>query len=138
MLTRVSDDRTTVRQTQVIVWAVIVGAVGLFVWALPAAVRFLPTAPSAFWAMALAALVVDIPLFGVVGRQDLRIRSTLSVCFIFAIFVLWGAGVAIVVQAVAAAVSAIGQRYPPQSAFFFVARLIIAVPRLSSCTRIGF
>lgn len=127
MLTRVSDDRTTVRQTQVIVWAVIVGAVGLFVWALPAAVRFLPTAPSAFWAMALAALVVDIPLFGVVGRQDLRIRSTLSVCFIFAIFVLWGAGVAIVVQAVAAAVSAIGQRYPPQSAFFFVARLIIAV-----------
>src|SRR5690606_14429451 len=84
-------------------------------------------APAAFWSMALGALLVDIPLFGLSRREDLRIRSTLSVCFVLAIFVHWGAGPAIVVQAVAALISASGQRYLPRAALYLGARLVCAV-----------
>jgi predicted signal transduction protein with EAL and GGDEF domain len=123
----VSDGRSKVRLTQLIVWAVVAAAAGVLVWALPTAIRFLSEAPSGFWSMALAALVVDVPLFGVAGRQDLRVRSTLSVCFVFAIFVLWGVAPAIVVQAVAGAVSVTGQRYELRSGLFFTSRLVLAV-----------
>ncbi|MEV0272389.1 GGDEF domain-containing phosphodiesterase [Hamadaea sp. NPDC050747] len=101
-------------------------AVGVLVAALPSAIRSLPGAPAGFWAMALAAMIVDIPLFGVTGKQDLRVRSTLSVCFTFAILVLYGAGPAIAVQAIAAVVTVIGQRYSARFSMLFVSRLILA------------
>jgi diguanylate cyclase (GGDEF)-like protein len=113
------------RRTRLAFSAVVAAAAGVFVWAMPGAVRFMAHAPGGFWAMALAALVVDIPLFGMAGREDFRIRSTLSVCFTFAIFVLWGAATAIVVQAVAGAVSVAGQRYQPSAGLFFVSRLVL-------------
>ena len=91
-------------------------------WALPQAVRFAHHAPKGFWAMTIAAVIVDIPLFGAGRRDDLRVRSTLSVCFTFAIFVLWGAPPAIVVQALAGTVTVIGQRYRPRAGLYLVSR----------------
>jgi EAL domain-containing protein (putative c-di-GMP-specific phosphodiesterase class I)/GGDEF domain-containing protein len=115
------------RLTQVVVWTVVTAAAGVLVVAVPETIRFLDEAPGGFWAMALAALLVDVPLFGATSREDLRVRSTLSVCFTFAIFVLWGAAPAVVVQALAGAVTVVGQRYDPASGVFLVARLILAV-----------
>jgi predicted signal transduction protein with EAL and GGDEF domain len=121
------EDQEGLRLTRFAVGAVVVIGAGVLVWELPGAVRFLDHAPGGFWAMALAALLVDVPLFGATDRPDLRIRSTLSVCFTFAIFVLWGAGPAILVQAIAAAVSVVGQRYYPLAGIYLVARLICAI-----------
>jgi predicted signal transduction protein with EAL and GGDEF domain len=121
-----SEGRDWPRLTRLILWSVATIAAGVLVWALPGAIRFLPDAPGGFWAMALAALVVDVPLFGLAGRENLSVRSTLSVCFTFAIFVLFGAGPAVVVQAVAGTVSVIGQRYNARFGLYFVSRLVLA------------
>jgi predicted signal transduction protein with EAL and GGDEF domain len=112
--------------TRVVVWPVAVLAAGTLVWAIPNAIHFAAHAPNTFWAMAIAALLVDLPLFGALPHDDLRVRSTLSVCFTFAIFVLWGAEPAIIVQAVAGAVTVVGQRYPYRSAVFLVSRWVLA------------
>lgn len=93
-------------------WAVLAVAVPIVAWAVPGALRFIPNAPAEFWAMTLLALLVDAQLFNVARREGLRVRSTLSVCFTFAIFALWGLAPAIIVQAVAAVVVAVGQRRP--------------------------
>ncbi|HEY7224762.1 MAG TPA: GGDEF domain-containing phosphodiesterase [Micromonosporaceae bacterium] len=120
------DGRRRRHVSRTVVYSVATVAAVVLVWAIPGFVRFAPEAPSAFWAMSLAALIVDIPLFGLSGPEDLRIRSTLSVCFAFAIFVLYGAAPAIVVQAVAASVSMVGQRYRPRAGIHLIARLILA------------
>jgi predicted signal transduction protein with EAL and GGDEF domain len=109
----------------VLVTVIVLGAATL-ASVVPGAVGFLADAPAGFWAMALAALVVDIPLFGAFSRENRRIRSTLSVCYTFAIFVLYGAAPAILVQALAGAVSVVGQRYNPRGAVYFTARLVLA------------
>jgi EAL domain-containing protein (putative c-di-GMP-specific phosphodiesterase class I)/GGDEF domain-containing protein len=101
-------------------------AAAVLVLALPGAIRFAADAPAEFWAMALGALLVDIPLFGITRREDLRLRSTLSVCYTFAIFVVFGAAPAVVVQAVAGTVTVVGQRYAPGVGYYFVARLVLA------------
>ena len=126
------EGRGRLRITRALVLTVDVLAAGVLVLALPEAIRFLDHAPDAFWAMALGALLVDVPLFGFAGRgdlriRDLRIRSTLSVCFTFAIFVLFGAGPAIVVQTLAGAVTIVGQRYAPAAGLYLIARLILAI-----------
>ncbi|HEX5997408.1 MAG TPA: GGDEF domain-containing phosphodiesterase [Jiangellales bacterium] len=120
------DGQDWLRLRRWVLWSVATMAAAVLVWALPGVVRFLPEAPAGFWAMALAALIVDVPLFGVTGQEDVRVRSTLSVCFTFAIFVLFGAGPAIAVQAIAGAVNAIGQRYHSRFGIYFVSRLILA------------
>lgn len=107
-------------------WAVVVVAAGVLVWALPGASRFLATAPSEYWPMALAALIVDIPLYRMTFPGDLRMRTTLSVCFTLAIFVLWGAPIAILTQTISGTATAIGQRYHPRLAGYMVSRLILA------------
>ena len=113
-------------------------AAGVLVWALPEAVVFARhEAPSGFWGMAIAALLVDGPLFGVAGRESLRIRSTLSVCFTVAIFVVWGAAPAIVAQAVTGAVSVIGQRYRPGAGLFLVSRLVCALAAAALVVNLG-
>jgi diguanylate cyclase (GGDEF)-like protein len=106
--------------------AVTVTAAVTLALAAPDAVRFFDDAPAGFWAMALAALVVDIPLFGAFSREDPRVRSTLSICYTFAIFVLYGAAPAIVVQAIAGVVSVVGQRYNLRGVVFIPARLVLA------------
>ncbi len=114
------------RGTRLVLWSVVITAAVAFVWALPAALRFVPSAPSAFWAMTLSALIVDVPLFGLLRRDDPRTRPTFSVVFAFTIFAIWGAAPAIVVQAVAAATSAAGQRSRLGNGVYSVARLVLA------------
>src|SRR5262245_39927622 len=79
-----------------------------------------------FWALTVAALVVDVPLFGLSRTDDPRPRSTLSVCFTFAIFVLWDVAPAVVVQAAAGAVTMIGQHYRRTAGLYMIARLVCA------------
>jgi diguanylate cyclase (GGDEF)-like protein len=111
----------------VVAWLVIAGGAAVLVSDLPAAESFATTrAGSGFWGLTLAALVVDVPLFGVSRREDIRPRSTMSVCFTFAIFVLYGAAPAVVVQAAAGAVTVIGQRYRPNAGLYLIARLVVA------------
>src|SRR5262252_2552345 len=98
--------RRGLRVGTVLVWLVVAIGAAIVAIDLPAAVGFAATkAPAGFWALALAALVVDVPLFGLSGLGDVRPRSTLSICFTFAIFVLWGAAPAILVQAAAGIVT---------------------------------
>jgi diguanylate cyclase (GGDEF)-like protein len=120
------EDRSRLPPTRIVVATI--GAVAAVVlgWAVAGSVPFLPNAPAGFWAMGLGALIVDIPLFALVRREEFQVRSTLSVCYTFAIFTLWGAAPAILVQAVASGVSAAGQRYQRATGLHMVARLICA------------
>ncbi|HEY7222876.1 MAG TPA: bifunctional diguanylate cyclase/phosphodiesterase [Micromonosporaceae bacterium] len=102
-------------------------SVGLVVWAVPHAIAFAKHAPSEFWAMTGLALVVDVPLFAVRGHDEVRVRTTLSACFTVAIFLLWGAAPAIAVQAAAAIVTAVGQRYGLIGGLFLTTRLVCAL-----------
>jgi predicted signal transduction protein with EAL and GGDEF domain len=123
----VSDEREPLQLRSAVVWAVIVAGAAIVVWELPEAVRFASQhARAGFWSLVVGALVVDLPLFGLFSRQDTRPRATLSVCFTFAIFVLWGAAPAVVVQAAAGAVTVIGQRYRSPAGLFLIARLVCA------------
>jgi diguanylate cyclase (GGDEF)-like protein len=99
----------------------------LVVWALPATVRFLPDAPSGFWAMVLLGTLVDIPIYALAVRAGQPTRTTLSACFTFAIFLLYGAEPAIVVQALAGTVAAVTQRYSLRGGAFLTARLVCAL-----------
>ncbi len=101
-------------------------AAALVAWALPSSVAFFARAPVEFWAIASLALGIDLPLSAASRRIGVP-RTTLSVCFTFAIFLLWGAAPAIVVQALAAAVAAVGQRHNPARAIFLVGRLVCAL-----------
>lgn len=59
-----------------------------------------PRLPAAFWAMAVLAVACDVrPLTS--PRQPHRIAVFPSICFAFAILLLWGFGPAVAVQAVA-------------------------------------
>jgi predicted signal transduction protein with EAL and GGDEF domain len=103
-------------------------AAGIVASDLPVAVGFATAkAGSGFWGLALAAVVVDVPLFRRPSPENIGPRITLSVCFTFAIFVLWGAAPAVVVQAVAGAVTVFGQRYSANEGLYFVARLVCAM-----------
>jgi predicted signal transduction protein with EAL and GGDEF domain len=111
----------------VVAWLVIAIAAAIVAFDLPSAVGFATTrAGYGFWGLTVAALVVDVPLFGLSRRADLRPRTTMSVCFTFAIFVLWGAAPAVVVQAASGAVTVVGQRYRPNAALYLIARLVCA------------
>src|SRR5689334_9265225 len=114
------DGSGSLPATRVVLTTIVAVAAAVLGWAVAHTVHFLPVAPANFWAMGLAALVVDIPLFGIARREEFQFRSTLSVCFTFAIFALWGAAPAIVVQAVASAVGVAGQRYPWTTAVYTV------------------
>jgi diguanylate cyclase (GGDEF)-like protein len=112
--------------TRVVVATIVTVAALLLGWAVARCVHFLPVAPAGFWAMALGALIVDVPLFAFARREEFQFRSTFSVCYTFAIFAVWGAAPAILVQAVASAVGVAGQRYRRAAALYMVARLICA------------
>ncbi|HEY7223672.1 MAG TPA: EAL domain-containing protein [Micromonosporaceae bacterium] len=98
----------------------------LTLWNLPRAWAFLPDAPMQFWYLAVLALLVDLPLFTRV-RPQAAFRTTLTVCFAMAVILDWGVGPGIIVQAVAAAVSAIGQRSSWRTGLGFVSRLVLAL-----------
>jgi predicted signal transduction protein with EAL and GGDEF domain len=122
----VSGEREPLQLGSAVVWSVVALGAAIVIWELPEAVRFAAQARAGFWSLVVGALVVDVPLFGLFSRQDTRVRATMSVCFTFAIFVLWGVSPAVVVQAAAGAVTVIGQRYTLPSGLFLIARLVCA------------
>ncbi len=116
------------RLARTVVVTVVILAAGLLIWAVTGALSFaLQPNRGGFWAMAIAAVLVDIPLFGLARRTGTRTHATLSPCFTFAIFVLWGAAPAILVQAAAGAVTVAGQRYRPWAGMFLIGRLVCAL-----------
>jgi diguanylate cyclase len=106
---------------------VVVAAACLIIWNLPAAARFLTRAPQGFWVLSLIALVVDAPLYRVGSPGPYRVRCTLSAAAALAIFILWGAGPAILVQAVTATLSVLWQRSDATTGVAFVARHVCAL-----------
>jgi diguanylate cyclase (GGDEF)-like protein len=124
------------------VWVVIGGSVALaavlVVVSVPATVRFVASGPPIeFWVMTVLALVVDIPLFAVGPRGEPPVALTLSVCFVFGVFLSWGVGPAIVVQALAAGLTAIGQRRGLRGGSFLVARLVVALAMCEVLVRLA-
>jgi diguanylate cyclase (GGDEF)-like protein len=111
---------------RVFIGAVVAVAAALLAWAIPPAVRFATEAPSGFWAISLMAVLVDVPFLALARGLGEPPRATLSVSFTFAIFLVWGAAPAIVVQAVAAAAAGLGQRRGSR-VVFLVARLVCAL-----------
>lgn len=100
-------------------------AVVLVGWAIGPALEFAGNAPATFWSISLMALLVDLPVFTLARRVAEPTRTTLSVCFTFAIFLVWGAAPAIVVQALAALIAGLGRA--PIRAVYLVARLVVAL-----------
>lgn len=100
----------------------------LIVWALVRTWEFLPETPGGFWAMTALALIVDVTFvrIGLRGGPPFT-RTTPSVSFTFAIFLLWGAAPAIVVQAFASTLSAWLQGLPRLRGMFLVTRLVLAL-----------
>ena len=119
------SERARRRAAWTLVSATGVAAGLLFIWALRPVLEFARTAPATFWSIALMALLVDLPIFSLARRIAEPTRTTLSVCFTFAIFLLWGAAPAIVVQALAGLVAGLGRR--PIRAVYLVARLVVAL-----------
>jgi predicted signal transduction protein with EAL and GGDEF domain len=126
--------RTRLRVAAAVLATVAAAGAVAVVWALPGMVRFLAGAPAGFWIMVGLALTVDAPLYLFGPRSPVRVRSTLSVCIALAIFVLWGAAPAIVVQAAAAAVCATGQRFGPGNVVVFVSRHVLALVAAGAVT----
>jgi EAL domain-containing protein (putative c-di-GMP-specific phosphodiesterase class I)/GGDEF domain-containing protein len=111
---------------RIVLTTVVTSAAIIAGWSVAEAVPFLPGAPAGFWAMALGAMIADLALSAIARREESPIRSTLSVCYTFAIFALWGAAPAVLVQTVASAISVTGQRYQRTVGLFTAARLICA------------
>jgi diguanylate cyclase (GGDEF)-like protein len=116
--------------------AVALVAAVLVVWAVPVAWRFALSAPNGFWSISLLALVADLPLFGVARRRGQPTRTTLSVCFTFAILLLWGAAPAIIVQTIAAAIVALGRRLPLWRGVSLCTRLVCALAAAEIAVRV--
>ena len=89
-------------------------------------VRFLPEAPREFWLLSVVALLVELSPLTIPNDRRPPSRVAISLCLTFAIFLLWGSAVAIVVQALALSVAALRDRRPLTDFAFGVARFSLA------------
>jgi len=108
--------------------AAIVGASGLVaVQAFTGVPPFPYQVPMEFWVLAGLALIADLRPFPVPGTRRRVGTIFLSICFTFAIMLLWGAGPAIVVQTVAVTGAALRQRFSVARTVFIVGRFVLAL-----------
>jgi predicted signal transduction protein with EAL and GGDEF domain len=124
----VTRSRSTARSrlTWITYAVIIVSGAALAVGSIPALVRFLPGAPREFWLLwGLALLVETTPLVIPHGHRQPS-RPSASLCITFAIMLLWGAAVAIVVQVLALGVAALRVRQPLSELAFNAARFSLA------------
>jgi diguanylate cyclase (GGDEF)-like protein len=96
--------RTLARATYVLI--VTLGA-ALTLVAVVHTVHFLPTAPTEFWALAAAALLVELSPLTIPHGLKPPTQLVVSLCLTFAILLLWGPGPATVVQTVALSLAAV-------------------------------
>jgi diguanylate cyclase len=89
-------------------------------------VTFLPDAPVEFWVLFVLAVLVDLTPLTIPHDRGPTTRLTLSLPLTFAIMLLWGAAVAIVVQTVAFGVATLRERRPFATVAFDVARFSLA------------
>ena len=101
------------------------GAV-LVVRSIVGASHFLAHAPLEFWLLAIIALVVELRPLTIPHDQRSPTRVAVSLCLTFAIMLLWGSAVAIVVQTLAIGVAALRERRPLSDVAFDVARFSLA------------
>ena len=107
--------------------AVAIGGASLLVRGLVDIRVALAHVPSAFWVLAVLAVVADALPFAVPGAARRARPVFVSVCFTFAIMLLWGAGPAVAVQAVSVTVAGIRQQLGVARTLFTMGRLSAAL-----------
>ena len=108
-------------------YAVIVATgAALVLLAIAGTLRFLPEAPVEFWLLSILALLVELSPLTIPHQRRYPTRLTVSLCLTFAIMLLWGSAVAIVVQTLALGVAALRERRPVTDFAFDVARFSLA------------
>ncbi len=121
--------RTTSRRALVYwgTYAVIVttGA-ALVLLSIAGTARFLPEAPIEFWLLSFLALLVELSPLTIPHERRQPTRLSVSLALTFAIMLLWGSAVAIVVQALAVGVAALRDRRALTEFAFDVARFSLA------------
>ncbi len=107
--------------------AVITVAAIILLLGVPRLSVFIRVAPWEFWTLAALALIGDARPFALSG--DRRFPTTIypSVCFSFAVLLVWGPVPAVAVQAVAAVAGTIRLRMSVGTALFTVGRLVCAM-----------
>ncbi|HEU0241715.1 MAG TPA: EAL domain-containing protein [Micromonosporaceae bacterium] len=112
------------------VTAVCVVALALVIPAIPQ-LRDVPThSPATYWLLAFLAVIADLRPFPPPGRQ----RSVVfpSICFTFAILLMWGFDAAVVVQTAAVVASAVRLQHRPWRAAFNAAQYAISFAAASA------
>ncbi len=125
----VTRPRATSRQALVFwgTYAVIVATGGaLVLLSIPGTLRFVPEAPVEFWLLSILALLVELSPLTIPHERRQPTRLTVSLSLTFAIMLLWGSAVAIVVQTLALGVAALRERRPLTEFVFDVARFSLA------------
>lgn len=121
--------RAASRQALVVwaTYAVIVGAGGALVFlSVAGTLRFLPEAPVEFWLISLLALIVELSPLTLPHHRRPPTRLAVSLSLTFAIMLLWGSAVAIVVQTLALGVATLRVHRPFMDFAFDVARFSLA------------
>jgi diguanylate cyclase (GGDEF)-like protein len=89
-------------------------------------IRFLPEAPIEFWLLSALALLVELSPLTIPHERRQPTRVSVSLSLTFAIMLVWGSAVAIVVQTLALVVAALRQRRSLVEVLFDVARFSLA------------
>lgn len=83
--------------------------------------------PGQFWALACLAILADLRPIPLADPARRPATVFLSVCFTFAILLVWGVGPAIAVQALATVIASLRLRLPFERAAVLMAQLVLAL-----------
>jgi EAL domain-containing protein (putative c-di-GMP-specific phosphodiesterase class I)/GGDEF domain-containing protein len=125
----VTRPKATSRKALVVwgTYAVIVATgSALVLLSIPSTFRFLPEAPVEFWLLSILALLVELSPLTIPHQRRQPTRLAVSLSLTFAIMLLWGSAVAIVVQTLAVGVATLRERRPWTDFAFDAARFSLA------------
>jgi diguanylate cyclase len=114
------------------VGCVAVAAVAAAAMSLADLPAFLSTAPTDFWLLSALAVVSDARPFSLPVTRRRQTTVFLSVCFSYAILLLWGLGPAIATQTVATSAALLRRRSPLTRGIFTISRLALALSAASA------
>jgi diguanylate cyclase (GGDEF)-like protein len=115
------------RRPAIAYWLIVLVGVVVTVAALPSAIGQISSAPAEFWVLAALALVADIRPILLPAPARSWATFVASVCFCFAILLLYGAAAAIVVQVLAVPLAARRLHLNWGAAAFLAARLVCSL-----------